>query len=98
MTILILAALAGVLLGTRFKVFILAPIVFVGCAAILGIGLARGDAPVTSLLLVFETMTVLQIGYMAGMLIGKFVVMERARTGAPGMTAIVQRLFRQSRA
>lgn len=96
--LLIAAAIIGVMIGTRFNVFILVPLVTIGVAAILGVGFARAGDPWVVLLAAFGTITALQMGYLAVTLISHIVAKMRARKNARGVAAIAPRLSRQSRA
>jgi hypothetical protein len=63
MLFLIIGALAGVLLGLRFKVFILIPcILIIACAII-----ATGDGLKAIALTIFATAVLVQIGYLLGL-------------------------------
>ena len=67
MTMLALAAmLIGIVLGLRFKVSILAPAIFIGSAAVLGLTVANSNSLWTVLLAVALEITALQIGYVGG--------------------------------
>ena len=70
---LVVATLAGVLLGMRFKVFVLAPATLLSAAVII----ASGHQPkVAMALTVLATTVLLQIGYLVGLAIR---AMARAR-------------------
>jgi hypothetical protein len=60
---LIIGALAGALLGLRFKIFILVPFILIlGCAIV-----ATGDGWRAIALSVFATTALVQIGYLLGL-------------------------------
>jgi hypothetical protein len=63
MLFFIIGALAGVLLGLRFKVFVLVPFVLIlGCAII-----ATGDGWKAIVLTILATAVLVQIGYLLGL-------------------------------
>ncbi len=97
-SLFIAAAIIGVLVGTRFNVFLLVPLVTIGLAAILGIGFARAGDPWVILLTAFGTITAMQMGYFAVTLIGYVAAKVRVRKNAAEITVIPPRLSRHSRA
>ena len=56
----------GVMLGLRFKVFVLIPGIAVSSITGLAMGIGRGDSIWSSLLVTLLAITALQIGYIAG--------------------------------
>ena len=64
--VLIVSTIAGVILGLRFKVFVLGPATLLATAAITVSGLASGREPRMIALTVFGTVASLQIGYFVG--------------------------------
>jgi len=72
--ILIIGAIAGMLLGLRFKVFVLAPVVFLATMVIIGIGAASSHGPVMIALMALGAVVSLQIGYVAGVLLQVMVL------------------------
>jgi H+/Cl- antiporter ClcA len=67
--VLIIGATAGMLLGLRFKVFVLGPVMLLATMIIIGTGTASGRWPVAIALLVLEAVASLEIGYVAGVLL-----------------------------
>ena len=63
---LIIGAFAGIMLGLRFKVFVLGPATLLVTAAITVSGIASGHEPRMIALTVFGTLASLQIGYFVG--------------------------------
>ena len=63
---LIIGAFAGIMLGLRFKVFVLGPATLLVTAAITVSGIASGHEPRIIALTVFGTLASLQIGYFVG--------------------------------
>jgi fumarate reductase subunit D len=61
--------IAGTLLGMRFKVAILMPVMFVVAAAILPFGILTGQKVSFIIALEFATVTALQLGYLSTALI-----------------------------
>ena len=58
--------LVGAILGLRFKVSILIPVVLIGSVAIFGVGIAKGENFLSILIAAFLMTIALQIGYLAG--------------------------------
>jgi hydrogenase/urease accessory protein HupE len=90
------AVFIGALLGMRFNALIMVPAVIVSFVAILGVRLAFDDSVWFALLAAVLTVTALQIGYLAGSLIGLFVAATRTRKSSSGLMVFAQRLFRHS--
>jgi hypothetical protein len=76
MLLVIIGGLAGVLLGLRFKIFVLVPsILILGCVIV-----ATGDGWKAIALTIFATAVLVQIGYLLGV-IGR--VWCQRRNGPP---------------
>ncbi|HUL90519.1 MAG TPA: hypothetical protein VLU23_20340 [Pseudolabrys sp.] len=88
--------LIGGVLGLRFKVFVLVAPIIVGIAAIFIIGLAFGSSAGFTLFIIFLGITALQMGYVAGAVIGCFAVKPRAEKESPNIVAVAPRLYRRS--
>ena len=68
--LLIISAIAGILLGLRFKVFVLVPaVVLLAAMVVLGARAVSGQGPVPTALLVLGAVASLQIGYVGGALL-----------------------------
>jgi hypothetical protein len=94
--IAVAAVLTGVFLGTCFKVVVLIPAFVISTAASVGANLVQGDHAWWAIVLVaFLTITALQVGYLAGSVIG-FVLARRARKESGGLVATAQRVHGQS--
>ena len=91
MTLVMMAALIGAILGLRYKVLILVPAFVIIAVAIFGTGMARSYSPSFILLTVFLAITALQMGYMAGALICSIVGKTRARKDLPSVIAVAQK-------
>jgi hypothetical protein len=89
-----MAILAGAILGTRFKVFVLVPAIVVGSAASIGASLAEGDGPWAIVLAAFLTVIALQIGYLGGSALGFVVSARRARKNSAAFADATQRVSR----
>jgi hypothetical protein len=72
--ILIIGAISGMLLGLRFKVFVLVPTALLATMVIVGAGAASGLGPVAIALRVLGGVASLQIGYVAGVLLHVMVL------------------------
>ena len=66
---LIIGTIAGILLGLRFKVFVLAPVILLATGAII----ASGHEPKTTAVTVFGTVVLVQIGYLAGCIVRAYL-------------------------
>ena len=88
------ATLIGVMFGLRFKIFVLIPAIAIGSAAIVGAGLGYGSSPWSILLTVLATITVLQMGYLAGIVLAYFFATMRDRKSSSGLIEAAHRLFR----
>ena len=98
MTILVFAVtafLVGVLLGLRFKVYIVLPVIIVSLAAIVGVGFKHDSGFGFVLFVTFLGITTLQMGYLFGSLIGVYVVAARHKRPAQTIET-APHLFRQS--
>ena len=69
MLFLIIGTLAGLLLGLRFKVFVLVPIMLILACAIV----ATGNGPKVIALTILGTAVLLQLGYMLGVVVRVWV-------------------------
>ena len=70
----IVSTIVGVILGLRFKVFVLGPATLLATAAITAIGIASGHDARAIALTVFGTTASLQIGYFAGCILHAMVL------------------------
>jgi hypothetical protein len=66
---LIITTVTGLVLGLRFKMFVLGPAMFVAAAATIAHGIAGGHSYTVIALALFEAMASLQIGYIIGCLL-----------------------------
>ncbi len=99
MTVLVFAVtafLVGTLLGLRFKVYILLPVIIASLAAIVGVGFKYESGIGFVLFVTFLCITTLQLGYLFGSLIGVYVAASSAQKGRSQIIETVQQLFRQS--
>jgi hypothetical protein len=64
--LIIICTLSGVVLGLRFKVFVLAPAMLLATAVTIASGIMRGHAPSFVALATLGTLVSLQIGYLVG--------------------------------
>lgn len=96
MSLAIVAALIGVVLGLRFKVFVLAPAIVSASAVILVNGLVLGSSYWSILLAALLTVTALQAGYFAGSAIRFLAKRASARQDPSGTFAVVERSSRRS--
>jgi hypothetical protein len=64
----LLVFLSGAVLGTKFRVFILAPAIGLSVLAVFAVAQARGDTLPTLLVSALLAVIALQIGYLAGIL------------------------------
>jgi hypothetical protein len=71
---LIVSTIAGVILGLRFKVFVLGPATLLATVAITVTGIASGHDARAIALTVFGTTASLQIGYFAGCILHAMVL------------------------
>ena len=81
---LITGTIAGIMLGLRFKILVLAPAILLAMAVITETGIASGDKAWAIALTVFGTAASLQIGYFAG---GILCAMIRAHPPARSTAA-----------
>jgi hypothetical protein len=65
-TFTIVSVLVGALLGMRFRVFILLPVVLLAVAIVATVGLARESGAWRILLEIVVVMTALELGYLGG--------------------------------
>lgn len=75
----IVSILAGLVLGTRFKVFILYPVMLVGVAAIVAADVAHGGAGWGTFLKAVLNATGLQVGYLGSTVARVILARPRAR-------------------
>jgi len=87
--------LIGATLGLRFKVFILIVPIIIGLVAIVGVGIASGNGVGFILFVAFLGLTALQMGYVAGAVIGCFALKPRAPENPSGIVAAEPRLYRR---
>jgi hypothetical protein len=88
MEILIIGAISGMLLGIRFKVFILVPATLLATMVIIGAATASGHGPVAIVLMVLAGAASLQVGYVGGVLLDVMVLAHlplRHRRREPGV-------------
>ena len=83
----LIAIVIGVMLGLRFKVFILIPANVIGSAAAFGAGLAFSDSLWSVLLAMVLAIVALQIGYLAGTVL----TTTRVSKGSSRTVAVAQR-------
>ena len=89
--------LIGGVLGLRFKVLVLVAPIIVGIAAIFIIGLSFGSDAGFILFVIFLGITALQMGYVAGAVIGCFAVKPRAEKElSSNIVVMTPRLYRRS--
>jgi hypothetical protein len=92
----ITAVLIGVFLGTRFNVLVLVPAIVIGMATSVGVSLTQGDQVWWVIVLVaFLTNTALQVGYLAGAIIGHAMA-ERSEKLGSELTTTAQRFPTQA--
>ncbi len=72
--LLIIGALAGMLLGWRFKVFVLVPATLFLTIVVIVAGVSRGSEPGMVALTVLGSVALLQAGYMVGCLQHAFIL------------------------
>ena len=78
MTLLALETMIiGAMLGLRFKIFVLAPAIFLSAMSNLGIAIAQNSGAWSALLAVVLAITALQVGYLGGT-VGAIVIGDRA--------------------
>jgi hypothetical protein len=95
-TCAVTAFLIGAILGLRFRVLVLIAPVIIGFVAILAVGIASGSGAGFILFAVFLGLTALQLGYVAGAVIGSFATRSHARENTAKIIAIEPRLYRRS--
>jgi hypothetical protein len=83
-TFTIVSVLLGALLGTRFRVSILLPVVLLAVAIVAAVGLARESSAWRILLEIIVVMTALELGYLGGSLGARFWSASRKSPGALG--------------
>lgn len=91
MTTMFATMAIGVLLGLRFKVFVLVPAIAISLGANFAIGIAKGSGIWPILFSTFITIAGLQIGYLVGVAIRFAVVRTRARRDLAGIAPLPQR-------
>jgi hypothetical protein len=77
-TAALVALMTGVVLGMRFKFFILVPATLVAVVVILAVALAHGDDGGSIMMAILITAISLQAGYVVGLFARHAVVMMRA--------------------
>jgi len=82
MTLVLVGLLAGMALGQRFKVLVLAPAFVLVSMVAIGYGVAHGYAAWQSLPMAGVAIASLQIGYLAGIGIRSLIAARAARTRA----------------
>jgi hypothetical protein len=87
--------LIGAILGLRFRVVVLIAPFIVGFVAIVTIGIASGSGVGFILFVVFLGLTALQLGYVAGAVIGCFATKSPAREDSAEIIAIEPRLYKR---
>ena len=80
--IMIIGLVAGVILGSRFKVFVLVPAILFATANAIAISFAHGLNLPATVLAVLAVLTLLQCGYFGGVTAAHFAV----RTKMPRRT------------
>ena len=89
---LILALSAGLLLGYRFKILILVPVIAVALFGLIGAGLARADDAWSICLMAVAVTIALEIGYLVGSGVYAYGIGRRAAAleqgGAPRQAAL----------
>src|SRR5438046_1704920 len=85
LSLTLVSALAGAVLGLRYKVLVLLPAMSLGIMLILVIGMARGDGECMILARVAVAVSALQIGYLAGTVTRSTRRGRADRASAPGM-------------
>lgn len=96
MTFAVTAFLIGAIVGLRFNIFALIVLVIFGFAAVVAIGIAAGSSIGLILFAVFLGLTALQLGYVAGAVIGCFATRPHARKDSAEIITIEPRLYRRS--
>ena len=81
-TFTIVSVLLGALLGTRFRVSILLPVVLLAVAIVAAVGLARESSAWRILLEIIVVMTALELGYLGGSVGARFWSGSRKSPGA----------------
>jgi len=82
-TFAIVSSLLGAVLGLRFKVLVLVPVIAAGLLLIVGRGLLLHDTLIRLVLEVVVAATCLELGYLCGVGIGCFLVVARVRQLSP---------------
>jgi len=83
-TFTIVSVLVGALLGMRFRVFILLPVVLLTVAIVAAVGLARESGAWRILLEIVVVMTALELGYLGGSVGARIWSASRKSPGALG--------------
>jgi len=90
------SVLIGTFLGTRFNVLVLVPAIVIGVAISVGVSLVQGDQLWWVIVLVaFLTNTALQVGYLAGAIIG-YAMARRSEKSGSELTTTAQRFPTQA--
>lgn len=79
----LLFVLAGLILGTRFKVLILLPATAVCALALIAEGIASGRSLGSLLLMALSASACLQLGYLCGAIVRHTVIQPRANSLRP---------------
>ncbi|SFI08545.1 hypothetical protein [Bradyrhizobium sp. Gha] len=91
MTLLALGGmLTGMVLGIRFRVYILIPFLFVGSVVGIVLGLARANDLIQTILWILAGLVPLQLGYLCSSLVASNIsdgLEERSEGPTPGYTA-----------
>src|SRR6478609_12073002 len=95
-TFAVTAFLIGAVLGLRFKVCVLIAVVFRSFIAIVGLGLLYGKSLGFIFLAVFFGVTVMEIGYLIGAIIGYFFELGSADfEDSPEAVEVTPRIYRR---
>jgi hypothetical protein len=78
MTLTIVSILFGLVLGTRFKVLVLFPAIFISAVLIVGAGIEHGNGGWAILLDFVLSATGLQLGFLGGTATRAFIAAARA--------------------
>ena len=82
-TFTIVSVLVGALLGMRFRVFILLPVVLLTVAIVAAVGLARESGAWRILLEIVVVMAALELGYLGGSVGARILVGVTQVSGCP---------------
>ena len=87
--------LIGAILGLRFRVVVLIAPIIIGFVAIVAVGIAFGSGAGFILFVVFLGLTALQLGYVAGAVIGCFATKSHVREDSAEIIPIEPRLYKR---